>query len=265
MKAALNGTLQVSVLDGWWSEGYAGDNGWAIGGGEEHADREYQDQTESTVVYDLLEKEISPLFYQRGPDGIPREWLQRMKAALRTICPRFNTNRMLEEYAERIYLPASIHASMLAKDSYRAARTLAAWKERVAAHWHEVSVLSVEAETSKELEIGSSLDLQVRVLLGTLRQEEVSVEVLYGPIDSHGEIIAGDALPLSYTSGEGSVAIFSGSVPCRSAGQHGFVVRALPFRRELASKFETGKITWWSGNTSVPSEAVAERVSKATV
>lgn len=265
MKAALNGTLHVSVLDGWWVEGYAGDNGWAIGAGEEHADREFQAHMESQMLYELLEKEIVPLFYRRGPDGVPREWVHRMKAAIRTISPRFNTNRMLEEYAERIYLPASVHAGMLAKENYRAARALAAWKDRIAAHWHEISILSVEADTSKELEIGSGLDVRVRVLLGTLSPEEISVEVLYGPLDSQGDINAGDALPLSFVSSEGALAVFAGTIPCRSAGQHGFVVRALPFRSELANKFETGRIAWWSGNSAVPAESVAAKVSGAGV
>ncbi|MBI4606106.1 MAG: alpha-glucan family phosphorylase [Planctomycetes bacterium] len=265
MKACMNGTLNVSILDGWWCEGYAGDNGWAIGNGEEHTDREYQDQTESTMIYDLLEKEIIPTFYRRGPDDVPREWIQRVKACIRTICPRFNTNRMVEEYAERIYLPAAIHASMLEKDQFKAAKMLAAWKSHVQEHWQEVSILSVHADTARELELGSSLELKVRVLLGALAPEEVAVEVLYGPIDSQGEIVAGDALPLNFASCEGSVAVFTGSIPCRSAGQHGFVVRVLPFRRELANKFETGKITWWSGNTALPSERVAEKVSSVAV
>ncbi|HZN58674.1 MAG TPA: alpha-glucan family phosphorylase [Planctomycetota bacterium] len=261
MKASMNGTLNLSILDGWWVEGYGGDNGWSIGNGEEHPDREYQDQTESTMLYDLLEKEIIPTFYRRGPDDVPREWIQRMKASIRTICPRFNTNRMVEEYAERIYLPGAIHGAMLAKEGYRAARMLSTWKRHIQECWHEVSVLSVHADTSKELEIGSNLELRVRVLLGSLQAEEISVEVLYGPIDAQGEIVAGDALPLNFASSEGSVAVFDGHIPCGSPGQHGFVIRVLPFRRELANKFETGKITWWSGNVSLPQERVAEKVS----
>lgn len=261
MKAAINGTLNLSILDGWWCEGYTGDNGWAVGNGEEHADRAYQDQTESTMLYDLLEKEVIPLFYCRGPDGIPRDWILRMKTSIRTICSRFNTNRMVEEYAERIYLPLSMHSRMLAKDNYRAARILAEWKQHVQKHWHEVAILSVDADSSKELEIGADLDMRVQVLLGEISAEDVAVEVLYGPIDAAGEIIAGEALPLNLTGQEGTVASFQGSIPCRSAGQHGFIVRALPFRRELANKFEARAIAWWSGDSAVPSEKVAEKVS----
>jgi starch phosphorylase len=265
MKAAINGALNVSVLDGWWCEGYEGDNGWAIGSGEEHAEREYQDMTESTVLYDLLENEVVPLFYRRGPDGIPREWIQRMKASIRTLCPRFNTNRMVQEYTERSYLPAAIHASMLGKDNYQAARMLAAWKQRIHKHWHEISIVGVEADTSKELEIGSALELSVRVGLGALTAEEVAVEVLYGPMDAQGGVKAGEALPLNFVSVDGTVATFSGSIPCRSAGQHGFNVRVLPFRRELANKFEAGRLTWWNGEGGPVSESPTQtRVSGVT-
>lgn len=264
MKAGLNGTLNLSILDGWWCEGYGGDNGWAIGNGEEHPDREYQDQTESTVLYDLLEKEIIPTFYRRGPDGLPREWLRRIKASIRSIAPRFNTNRMVEEYAERMYLPGAIHGAMLAKDGYRSARMLASWKQGIQERWHEVSILGVQADATRELELGNNLDLRVRVLTGSIPSEEISVEVLYGPLDAQGEILAGEALPLGLLSSEGSVATFAGAIPCRSSGQHGFVVRVLPFRRELVNKFETGKITWWTGSSTIAPEHVAERVSSVT-
>jgi starch phosphorylase len=262
MKAALNGALHLSTLDGWWAEAYAGDNGWAIGGGEEHENRDYQDQTESTMLYDLLEKEVVPLFYRRGPDNVPHEWIGRTKTSIRTICPHFSTNRMVEEYTQRFYLPAGIQWSMLAQEDYQAARGLAGWKRRVRAHWQELAILSVDAETSRELEVGSDLELRVRVLLGSLDPEEVSVEVLFGPLDAQGEIVAGDPLPLTYLSSEGSVAVFSGAVPCREPGQHAFAARVLPFRRELVNKFETGKITWWSGNTGAPAEAL-EKLSGA--
>lgn len=103
MKAAVNGALNVSILDGWWAEAFSGENGWAIGTGKEMDDHTYQDEMESRMLYDLLENEVVRLFYQRGPDNVPREWVSRCKASLMSICPHFNTNRMVEEYAERFY------------------------------------------------------------------------------------------------------------------------------------------------------------------
>lgn len=107
MKAAANGVLHMSVLDGWWAEAYQPNIGWAIGRGEEYDDSEYQDEIESQAIYHLLEKEIIPLFYERGDDGLPQEWVRRMKAAMRAICPRFNADRMVREYCEHFYIPAA--------------------------------------------------------------------------------------------------------------------------------------------------------------
>jgi starch phosphorylase len=264
MKAVLNGGLTLSTLDGWWCEAYDGDNGWAIGDGEQPSDREHQDKTESTILYDLLEQEIIPLFYDRGPDGVPREWVARMKNSIRTCGPQFNTHRMLAEYLERFYLPASVHMSLLTKDDYLGARTLASWKKHVRDHWSETSIIATEADTSKELEVGNDLRLTVRVALGPFEPNEISVEVLYGTLDPQEEISANEPLPLSFVSREGSTAIFSGSIPCGEPGQHAFAVRMLPFRSELPNKFDTGKITWWSGNSGGPMEEPPVRCLSGT-
>jgi starch phosphorylase len=260
MKAAINGGLNLSILDGWWSEAFSGENGWAIGTGEEIADHHYQDEMESRMLYDLLENEVVPLFYKRGADGVPREWIARMKSSLRSICPRFNTSRMVEEYVERFYLPATINSSMLSRDGFRAARELSEWKDVVRTHWNEVAILSAEADSGRELEIGSELEIRVRVLLGSLNPEDISVEVLHGLLDAGEEIVEGEVLPLGFQTSEGNVAVFHGGIPCREAGRHGFAVRVLPFRRELTNKFETGLITWWAANTATPSEVVAAKV-----
>ena len=256
MKAALNGTLNVSILDGWWVEGYTGDNGWAIGSGEELADRDYQDWVESEMLYDLLEKEVIPMFYDRRADDVPREWIRRMKACVRTCGPQFNTNRMVQEYTEKMYFPASIQSSTMRRDSFSVARDLAAWKSRLRDRWNEVDVLSVDGETSRELEVGSDLELTVKVRLGALSPEEVAAEVLYGPLDSQEEIVGSESLRLDCGRVEEGVAVFTGQVPCREAGQHGFAIRVVPYRRELADRFSTGLITWWTGGARVVSGAV---------
>lgn len=261
MKAILNGALTVSTLDGWWCEAYAGDNGWAIGHGEEHSDRDYQDLTESTMLYDLLEQEIIPYFYDRGPDGVPREWLLRMKNSMRTCGPQFNTHRMVREYLERFYLPAGIHWALLTKDNFEGARNLASWKRHVQEHWLEAQIVSVEADTSRELEVGNELHLKIQVALGPFDPHEVSVEVLFGRMDAQGEIVAAEPLPLSYVSREGDVALYSGAVPCRQPGQHAFAVRMLPFRRELPNKFETGKVSWWVADNTASAASPAPKLS----
>ena len=110
-KAALNGVLNFSVLDGWWREGYNGNNGWAIGDETDYADPNTQDTLDSQSLYDTLENEIVPLYYNsRSGDGLPSEWIERMKESIRTIAPQFNMRRMIKEYAERLYFPSATTA-----------------------------------------------------------------------------------------------------------------------------------------------------------
>ena len=263
MKVPVNGGINLSILDGWWCEGYNGSNGWAIGAGEEYYDRDHMDQIESTILYELLEKEIVPLFYTRGPDGLPRGWVNFMRQSIQSVCPVFNTNRMVEEYAERIYLPAAIQSNLLAKNGFECARILARWKSHIRKGWHAVRVLSVESDTSSELEVGGSLAINVRVDLNDIAPSEVSVEAVFGPLDSQGEIRVGDALQLSFKSAEGAVATFVGSIPCFDAGRNGFAIRVLPYRRELVHKFQCGLITWWTGEDEISPEFVADKVLSA--
>ena len=157
MKVVPNGGLNLSVLDGWWVEGYRPEAGWAIGSGEEYADLDYQDRVESQALYSLLEQEVIPLFYERSADGLPRGWIHMMKSSMRHLGPAFSAARMVGEYAERFYLPAADHHRAMVADGYAKARSLAAWKTRVRDAWSEVSVVSVENGGAGEVAVGSLL------------------------------------------------------------------------------------------------------------
>ena len=135
MKAAFNGALNLSILDGWWDEAYSPGTGWAIGQGEEYEDEEYRDRVESGALLDLLENEVVPLFYRRGPDNVPQGWTAFMRTAMTTLCPVFNTNRMVHEYVVTGYLRADERRARLEQDNFRRARELARWKERVRKGW----------------------------------------------------------------------------------------------------------------------------------
>ena len=260
MKAAINGSLNLSVLDGWWPEAFQRDNGWAIGTGEELEDHTYQDEMESRVLYDLLEREICPLFYQRGPDDVPRDWMRAMKASLESICPQFNTNRMVEEYTTRSYLPAAVSFNSAANDDRSRPRALAKWKARVRDHWGEVQILGVEADIGHEIELGNDLEVEVRVRLGTLTVEDLLVEARHGLLDPAGAIASGQAVACEFESADDGVATYRGRLSCHEAGRHGFTVRVLPFTEQLTNKFETRLLTWWAGSESTSAETVPETV-----
>jgi starch phosphorylase len=248
MKAAANGVLNCSTLDGWWCEAYEPNSevGWAIGRGEEYSDGGYQDEVEAGALYNLLEKEIVPLFYDRGPDNLPRRWISRMKASIGQISPVFNTHRMVAEYAEGLYFPAARRATALAADGFARAKTLAAWKDRARAAWSDVRVLDIAAPDGDQLPVGCDLKVKAKVQLGRLSPDDVCVELYQGRVNEHMEIADAQAIRMGYTgeSAGSGVFEFAGAIPCRSSGQHGFAVRVIPSHSDLANPFEMGLITW---------------------
>ena len=152
MKAACNGVLNFSVLDGWWDEAYDLKNGWAIGNREVYTDKEYQDEVESKAIYSILEKDIIPLFYERGSDGLPREWIRMMKHSLVTIASRYNTNRMVKEYYYKFYKNAAENHAKLSADNFAADRELVKWKNRIKNEFSALRIENVQADTKPDIQ-----------------------------------------------------------------------------------------------------------------
>jgi glycogen phosphorylase len=247
MKVCANGGLNLSVLDGWWVEGYSqtSPNGWAIGAGEEYTDLTYQDDVESRAIYDLLEQEIVPAFYTRSSDGLPRAWLRMMKASISTCCPFFNTNRMVQEYMEKCYWPSAQRFGLLSADNLKKASGLAQWRQQMLRGWPQVRVEAVEAKGADPMHVGAELEVNARVNLGGFSPEDVEVQLFHGVVDNLGEIPAPRTVAMSHNGAHtGSSWVYRGTIPCRTSGQHGFAVRVLPRHRDLANPFEPGLIVW---------------------
>ncbi|MHB0871045.1 MAG: alpha-glucan family phosphorylase [Chloroflexota bacterium] len=245
MKVALNGGLNMSVLDGWWCEAYEPGLGWSIGRGEQYQDEEYQDEVEANAVYNLLEKEVVPLFYNRGSDGLPRDWISKMKNNFKQLCPVFNTDRMVMEYLREIYLPSAERSRELSADDMARAKTLAHWKRDIRSRWPGVQVLRVEAEVPSEVPVGSLVEVRADVRLGEIRPEDVTVELYHGPMDADLEIR--DGVPIQMIcvdrNGDGTYG-FSGAIPCSASGVRGYALRVLPKNDDLSNPYETGLILW---------------------
>jgi starch phosphorylase len=245
MKVCCNGGLNLSILDGWWVEGYLQNNGWAIGHGEEYTDLTYQDDVESRAIFDLLEQEIVPLFYTRTKDDLPRGWLKMMKQSMSTVCPVFNTNRMVQEYIEKCYWPSAQRYDTLASDHLKKAADLAQWRSRLRQGWPQVRIETVESNGADPMHVGGELAVQARVNLGGLSPEDVEVQLFHGLVDSLGEIPAPRTVTMCHNgSPEGSAWSYQGTIPCRASGQHGYLVRVLPRHKDLANPFETGLLCW---------------------
>ncbi len=244
MKAAANGALNVSILDGWWDEGYSNELGWAIGSGETYGDPEEQDRVECEALYNLLENEIVPMFYDRDRGGLPRGWIGMMKASMRKLGAYFNTHRMLQEYTELSYLPAHRAGERLSADDYAAARELAAWRARVAAAWRDVSIRVEEFGKHKEMRVGDTVGIAVRARLGGLSPADVAVEIRYGPYTAAEEVRHGAILSARHDGRDGDEEIYRVEVPCAGSGRYGFAARILPRHPELANPLIPLSMTW---------------------
>ena len=245
MKATMNGALHLSTLDGWWAEAYRHDLGWCIGGGEEYTDVEYGDRVEASELYDLLENEIIPLFYDRGSDGLPRGWIQTMKRSMQLSCHRYNTARMVRQYAVEMYLPADEETRAQASNDHARAVALAGWRRRMAADFPSLSIVSVDAGNDGSLKVGQRQEVTCRVDLGRLHPDDVMLEVYHGGVDTHGELVDADRVPMELAeTGEGGPATYRAELLCRRTGRRGFSVRAYPYHDDLPHYLDTRLITW---------------------
>ncbi|MFD4832015.1 alpha-glucan family phosphorylase [Streptomyces uncialis] len=243
MKAALNGCLNLSVLDGWWDEWFAPDFGWAIPTADgDTTDPERRDDLEARALYDLLERRITPRFYERGSEGLPDRWIAMVRETLTRLGPKVLAGRMVREYVERLYVPAAAAHRELRDD---AARGLAEWKARVRAGWPRVRVDHVEPSGAPSApELGASLTLRVRVRLGELGPEDVEVQAVAGRVDPDDRIADASAVALKSVGGpdlEGRW-VFEGELALDRTGPFGYTVRILPSHPLLASGAELGLV-----------------------
>ena len=251
MKAAANGVLNLSTLDGWWAEAWNGTDedapfiGWAIGRGEEYESDQQQDEAEAEALYEILERDVIPTFYDRGPHGLPKRWMGRMKSAIAGLCHTYNTHRMVREYTERFYLMAHAKRALLAGDGAARAKEQAVWRERIHTLWPQIRIEEVVAEVPGQIEVGDRLQVRARVYLGLLSPEEVSVELCCGRLDANNEFVDPIAVPMQTAGAVGDAHVFAASHgPCASSGLIGYTVRVLPNHPDLTSPFLPGYVTW---------------------
>jgi len=255
MKAALNGGLNLSIRDGWWDEWYDGADGWAIPSADGVADPRRRDELESTALYDLLGLTVAPRFYDTGPDGLPRRWLEMVGHTLRALGPRVQASRMVREYVEDLYIPAAQSSRALIDgtagaagvagqaEPFATARELAAWKRRVIRAWGGVRIEHVEGEDGDQGP-GGSLVVRASVALGGLSPADVSVEVVSGRVGDADEIVNPVISQLTMEDGpEDGVTRFAGKAELGRPGPFGYTVRVVPRHPLLASDAELGLVT----------------------
>ena len=243
-KAGMNGVINLSVLDGWWAEGYNGENGWAIAPHEPHFEADYRNHEEANELLNLLENKVIPSYYDRNSQGYSESWVKMSKASMKSCIPNFNAQRMVRDYIISSYGPASRQHRRLLENDFKGARELAEWKARVNRSWPSVK-LRRTGKSADSLMAGESLKVELAASLGELSASDVVLECLVGTESEHEQFIVHSTLQLksSGTSKDG-LALFELNLEPPLAGLQFYKLRLYPSHPLLSHPFETGHIIW---------------------
>jgi starch phosphorylase len=245
MKAAMNGVLNCSIMDGWWDEAYNPEVGWAIGHGEQYQDEKLQDDIESKALYDLLERDIIPLFYQRGRDGLPREWIKRMKTCMREIGQSMSCHRMLMDYSNAFYFPALKNYRRIIKDDYAESKSLAAYFTKLRQSWSSLRIVKLESSAKPVMQRGDSLVVTAYLDLGEMKPDEVQIELYHGSVSNQSNDITNACrTEMKWVSCEDNLNLYQVRIECASTGFQGHTVRILPKHEALIHPYRMGFIKW---------------------
>ncbi|MDR3355906.1 MAG: alpha-glucan family phosphorylase [Spirochaetaceae bacterium] len=270
MKAAMNGVINCSVLDGWWDEAYRSksgpnidskaypdreaeadigsdvspDVGWAIGQGEYYADENLQDDIESKALYDLLERDIVPMFYQRGRDNLPREWIRMMKSSMQKIGASMSSHRMLINYSRNFYFPALKNYQRIIRTDYSESKALAAYFAKLGDSWEKIRIGGITSDSKPVMQRGNFITVNAYIELGELSPDEVLVELYFGAVSSQNNIESARRSEMKSTGKEGNGYRYHVRIECTDTGMQGHTVRILPKHPALIHPYRSGFIKW---------------------
>ncbi|MHB1587085.1 MAG: alpha-glucan family phosphorylase [Acidiferrobacteraceae bacterium] len=243
-KAAINGVINLSILDGWWGEGYDGRNGWAVSPHIQPQDVAHRRREEAHELMHILEQSVIPLYFEQNGRGYSERWVSMSKASMKSILPRFNSERMVLDYVHDYYAKASRHGRALTVDTGAPARTLAEWKRHIARHWSEVRIRRPEA-APEAIRAGETLPLKVMVRLGGLAPEDVTVECLVDAEEEQGTRSTPERFLLAPSGAvDNGETLFQVDLKPRLAGLQGYRFRVYPHHPLLGHPFETGCMLW---------------------
>ncbi len=244
MKAAMNGALNLSILDGWWDEAFDGTNGWAIGHGEDYDDKSYQDEVEANLLCRLIKNEVAPLYYDTDEMNIPQGWVEMMKSTIRSCGAGYNAHRMVTDYIKNFYVKAEMLHETLSDNDYTCVKELTSWYQKICTNWEGLEIVEVETPEEEVVYAGSEISITSRVRLGRISPEDVIVEVFHGILDNEDQISIPLRETMEYIKNDGDVATYKVKLPCNQGGRYGYTVRVLPGNENLSHKFIRGLIKW---------------------
>ncbi|SEQ33175.1 alpha-glucan family phosphorylase [Microlunatus flavus] len=253
MKAALNGAANLSILDGWWDEWYDPAFGWEIPSAESVDSPEQRDDLEARALYDIIENEIVPRFYDTDGKGIPKRWVQMFRDTVAGLGPKVLATRMVRDYVTHLYAPSAASSRALEAQT-GGPEALADWKRKVRDAWGGVVVDHVQSLEGEQVEVNTPIHVSALVRLGSLSPEDVEVQLVTGRVGSDDQLREPRINPFPEgTDVDGGLRRYEGTVQARRAGSIGYTVRVVPHHPLLASTAEMGLATVPSGMASPPS------------
>ncbi|MBU1638417.1 alpha-glucan family phosphorylase [bacterium] len=243
MKVLGNGGLNLSIMDGWWDEAYSSNVGWAIGRGRQLHDYNRQFDHDARMLYDVVEQQVIPMYYQVDDGSIPRRWVSRMKDSICELVPRFTARRMVKEYCEDYYMPAFQRCLRLCDGEREGVKELDTWRRHLESHWHEVSILKVDCDSSDHLTPGQEVKVKAKVRLGSITSSDIEVQICFGTIDQNNHLELLGIIPMEIES-NGNEALFKGAVKVEDSGRFGYTVRVIPNHPLLANPLRMGLVKW---------------------
>ena len=251
MKAAMNGALNLSVLDGWWAEAYSDEVGFRIGNGEEYDNLDIQDKLESEALYNVLEREVIPMFYNRNGKSYPLEWITIMKNSVRQAGQQFSAQRMLMHYTDQFYAPALKSSVELSANNFAVNRQVAGWMDRIGKSWDKIAIKDIEIpEVGPTVEVGQKIPVKMHVLLGAITPDDVRVEIVAGRLNSTEQLLSFTPVETVLSDGQSKppsdgVYVYSGEVTCAESGRFGITARVVPKNSHMPHTRKPKLISWW--------------------
>jgi starch phosphorylase len=246
MKAGLNGAINLSILDGWWAEGYTPETGWTIGIPTEYSSTEEQDFIESQALYDVLERDVIPMFYHREKKNYSQDWVRMMKNSIIMSGRDFSSHRMLKEYCERFYIPAIQSYDNLVTNEYAMTRDITTWSKRINQDWGKVSISSVEMPNMNgSTKVGQTMLVKIKVYLGELSPEDIKVEVIRGNLNAQDQIVNSETFTATLDdSMQDGHHEYHVDMVCTRSGRMGVTARIVPNNEKHVIKHHPRLIAW---------------------
>ena len=243
MKAGMNGVLNLSVLDGWWDEGYDGTNGWAIKPAHHLGEDGRRNQEEARTLYELLQDEVVPTYYDRGPAGFSPQWVSMAKRSIASLSTSFSASRMVGEYVKKFYVSAAGHGREMAADGWAVARALSAWKERIRNTWIGVHARRIDTPP-RRIAFGASVRVEVAVTLNGLAPDDVAVEMIMDRAESNIDTKRAYRLSHVRKLDNGAEDLFALDLAPEDCGSLQYRLRLFPFHPQMTYRFELGLMRW---------------------